>query len=121
MADRWRVPAWVDDASSGQIRSVAVLPLENLSGDPEQEYFADGMTEQLIADLATIGGLRVISRTSVMQYRKAPKPVPAIARELQVDAIIEGSVVARGRQGANHRQTDQGSHRRNHLGAELRA
>ena len=81
---------------AGQIRSVAVLPLENLSGDPEQEYFADGMTEQLIADLATIGGLRVISRTSVMHYRTAPKPVPTIARELQVDAIIEGSVVRAG-------------------------
>jgi TolB-like protein/Flp pilus assembly protein TadD len=83
-------------SASGQIRSVAVLPLDNLSGDPEQEYFADGMTEQLIADLAKIGGLRVISRTSVMQYRKAPKPVPTIARELGVDAIIEGSVAHAG-------------------------
>ena len=80
-------------APPGQIRSVAVLPLENLSGDPEQEYFADGMTEQLIAELAKIGGLRVISRTSVMQYRNARKPVPTIVRELQVDAIIEGSVI----------------------------
>ena len=62
---------WSTSASAGQIRSVAVLPLDNLSGDPEQEYFADGMTEQLIADLAKIGGLRVISRTSVMHYRKA--------------------------------------------------
>ena len=78
---------------SNPIRSIAVLPLENLSGDPEQEYFADGMTEQLIADLARIGELRVISRTSVMHYRGTPKPVPDIARELQVDAIIEGSVV----------------------------
>jgi eukaryotic-like serine/threonine-protein kinase len=77
----------------GQIRSVAVLPLHNLSGDPEQEYFADGMTDQLIADLATIGALRVISRDSVMHYKTAQKPVSTIARELQVDAIIEGSVV----------------------------
>ena len=81
---------------AGQIRSIAVLPLEDLSGDPEQEYFADGMTEQLIADLAKIGGLRVISRTSVMQYRTARKPVPTIVRELGVDAIIEGSVVRAG-------------------------
>jgi eukaryotic-like serine/threonine-protein kinase len=84
---------WSTPPSSRQIQSVAVLPLENLSGDPEQEYFADGMTEQLIANLATIDGLRVISRTSVMHYRKTPKPVPTIARELQVDAILEGSVV----------------------------
>jgi serine/threonine-protein kinase len=78
--------------SPGQIRSIAVLPLENLSGD--QEYFADGMTEQLIADLARIRALRVISRTSTRQYKDARKPVPDIARELQVDAIIEGSVIA---------------------------
>jgi TolB-like protein/Tfp pilus assembly protein PilF len=70
-----------------------VLPLEDLSGDPGQEYFAEGMTEQLIADLATIGGLRVISRTSVTQYRGTSKPVPAIARELRVDGIIEGAIV----------------------------
>ena len=67
----------------------------NLSGDPEQEYFADGMTEQLIADLAKAGGLRVIARTSVMHYKDARKPVPAIARELKVDAIIEGPSFAR--------------------------
>ena len=82
--------------STGQIRSIAVLPLQNLSGDPAQEYFADGMTDQLIADLATIDRLRVISRTSVMPYKDAPKPVPVIARELQVDAIIEGSVARAG-------------------------
>ena len=74
------------------IRSLAVLPLDNLSGDPEEEYFADGMTEQLVVDLAAIGGLRVISRTSVMQYKEAQKPATTIARELQVDGIIEGSV-----------------------------
>ena len=82
----------------GQIRSVAVLPLDDLSGDPEEQYFADGMTEQLIADLAAIGGLRVISSTSVMHYRKLPKPAPTIARELQVDGIIEGSVLQAGDQ-----------------------
>ena len=75
------------------VRAVAVLPLENLSGDPEQEYFADGMTEQLTADLSSITTLRVISRTSVMQYKKARKPLSDIARELNVDAVIEGSVV----------------------------
>jgi serine/threonine-protein kinase len=74
------------------IRSVAVLPLENLSGAPEQEYFADGLTESLITALAKIGGLRVISRTSIMQYKHAPKTLPQIARELNVDAVVEGSV-----------------------------
>ncbi len=74
------------------IRSLAVLPLENLSRDPEQEYFADGMTDQLITDLAKISALKVISRTSVMQYKGARKPVPQIAQELGVDAVVEGSV-----------------------------
>jgi non-specific serine/threonine protein kinase len=78
---------------ASQIRSLAVLPLEDLSGGPDEPYFADGMTEQLITDLAAIPGLRVISRTAVMRYRNAPKPVPDIARELQVEGIIEGSVV----------------------------
>jgi TolB-like protein len=78
------------------IRSIAVLPLENLSGDPKQEYFADGMTEALIGDLAKIGSLRVISRTSVMQYKRAPKPLPEIARELNVDGIVEGAVMRDG-------------------------
>ena len=75
-----------------KIDSLAVLPLANLSGDPQQEYFADGMTEALIAELGQIGSLRVISRTSVMQYKGAKKPLPQIARELNVDAVIEGSV-----------------------------
>ncbi len=74
------------------IRSVAVLPLENLSGAPEQDYFADGLTESLITALAKIGGLRVISRTSTMLYKNASKTLPQIARELSVDAIVEGSV-----------------------------
>ncbi|MGH7595064.1 MAG: protein kinase domain-containing protein [bacterium] len=72
--------------------SIAVLPLDNLSGDPEQEYFADGMTEALITDLAQISALKVISRTSVMQYKGAKKPLPEIAKELNVDAVVEGSV-----------------------------
>jgi TolB-like protein len=75
-----------------QIRSIAVLPLENLSRDPEQGYFADGMTEELITNLGRISALRVISRTSVMQYKGTKKPLPQIARELNVDAIVEGTV-----------------------------
>jgi TolB-like protein/DNA-binding winged helix-turn-helix (wHTH) protein/Tfp pilus assembly protein PilF len=79
-------------ASKAGITSVAVLPLANLSHDPEQEYFADGMTEALINDLSKIQALRVISRTTVMQYKTQHKSLPEIARELKVDAIIEGSV-----------------------------
>lgn len=74
------------------IHSIAVLPLENLSRDPEQEYFADGMTEALITDLAKISSLRVISRTSVMRYKATKKTIPEIAKELNVDAVVEGSV-----------------------------
>jgi TolB-like protein/tetratricopeptide (TPR) repeat protein len=78
------------------ISSLAVLPLANLSRDPEQEYFADGMTEALITDLSRIRSLRVISRTSVMRYKGAPKRVPEIARELKVDGVVEGSVLRSG-------------------------
>lgn len=78
------------------IRSLAVLPLTNLSGDRAQEYFADGMTEELNTRLATLGSLQITSRTSAMQYRGSPKRVPEIARELGVDAIIEGSVIREG-------------------------
>jgi TolB-like protein/DNA-binding winged helix-turn-helix (wHTH) protein/Tfp pilus assembly protein PilF len=74
------------------IGSIAVLPMENLSGDPAQEYFADGMTEALINNLARIRALRVISRTSVMRYKRSQKSLPEIARELTVDAVITGSV-----------------------------
>jgi TolB-like protein/DNA-binding winged helix-turn-helix (wHTH) protein/Flp pilus assembly protein TadD len=74
------------------IRSIAVLPLDNLSHDPEQEYFADGMTEALIAELAQISALKVISRTSVMQYKGTKKALPQIAKELGVDAVVEGAV-----------------------------
>jgi len=80
------------------IRSLAVLPLENLSGDASQNYFADGMTDELITDLAQISALRVISRTSVMAYKGARKPLPQIARELNVDAVVEGTVLHSGDQ-----------------------
>jgi serine/threonine-protein kinase len=79
-----------------KIQSIAVLPLENLSRDPEQEYFVEGMHEALIAELSKIGALRVISRTSAMRYKHSDKPLPEIARELNVDALIEGSVLREG-------------------------
>ena len=82
----------------GRIESLAVLPLVNLSGDPNQEYFSDGMTEALIANLGKIGALRVRSRTSIMHYKDVKKPLPEIARELNVDAVVEGSVLRAGGQ-----------------------
>ncbi len=93
----------VRKASSGllgvpeQVRALAVLPLENLSRDPEQEYFAEGLTEALITTLAKIGELRVVSRTSAMLYKGVRKPLREIARELEVDAIVEGTVLRAGR------------------------
>ena len=81
---------------SPAIRSLAVLPLESLSSDASQDYFADGMTDELIADLGQISALRVISRTSVMVYKHARKPLPQIARELNVDAVVEGTVLRSG-------------------------
>ncbi|MGE5715294.1 MAG: protein kinase domain-containing protein, partial [Acidobacteriota bacterium] len=82
--------------SAFRIRALAVLPLANLAGDPEQDYFADGMTEALIAELAQIRALHVISRTSAMHYKNTTKRVPEIARELGVDGIVEGSVMRDG-------------------------
>jgi TolB-like protein/Flp pilus assembly protein TadD len=79
-----------------KIESLAVLPLENLSGDPQQDYFSDGMTEELIATLGKLSALRVTSRTSVMRYKKTDKTLPEIAQELNVDAVIEGSVLRAG-------------------------
>jgi TolB-like protein len=79
-----------------EIKSLAVLPLDNLSQDPAQEYFADGMTDELIARLSKISALRVISRTSAMRYKGSKKALPEIARELQVDAVVEGSVLRSG-------------------------
>jgi len=86
----------VGKSAQSPIRSIAVLPLENLSRDLDQEYFADGMTEALITDLGKIGGLRVISRTSMMHYKGTRKTLPEIARELNVDAVIEGAVLRSG-------------------------
>src|SRR6202140_3731622 len=83
--------------AAAPICSLAVLPLENLSGDPAQEYFADGMTDELITALAQLGNVRVISRSSVMRFKGAKTPLPQIARELHVDAIVEGSVVRSGK------------------------
>jgi serine/threonine-protein kinase len=83
-------------AARSKIESLAVLPLENLSGDPAQEFFADGMTEALISDIAKLGALRVISRTSVMRFKGARKSLAEIARELRVDAVVEGSVMRSG-------------------------
>lgn len=91
------IGGWREKLLSGggpRIESLAVLPLENLSGDPEQEYFADGMTEALIAELSQIRALRVISRTSIMQFKGKYPPggLPEIAKRLKVDAVVEGSV-----------------------------
>jgi TolB-like protein/DNA-binding winged helix-turn-helix (wHTH) protein len=83
-------------APSPRIGSLAVLPLENLTGDAQQEYFVDGMTEELITNLGKIAALRVISRTSVMRYKKTDKSLPQIAKELNVDGVIEGSVLRAG-------------------------
>jgi len=78
------------------VRSLAVLPLENLSGDASQDYFSDGMTDELITQLGQISELRVISRTSVMTYKRVRKPLPQIARELNVEAVVEGTVLRAG-------------------------
>ena len=94
---RWLKLSTSSNSLVSPIRSLAVLPLENLSGDA-QDYFADGMTDELITDLAQIAALRVISRTSVMPYKGARKPLPAVAHELNVDAVVEGTVLRSGNQ-----------------------
>jgi len=94
---RWRSRPPGNVLSSSSVRSLAVLPLENLSSNSE-DYFADGMTDELITDLAQISALRVISRTSVMPYKGVRKPLPQIARELNVDAVVEGTVLHSGKQ-----------------------
>ena len=90
----WKLHPWNHPASG--IHSLAVLPFESLSSDTSQDYFADGMTDELISDLGQISALRVISRTSVMGYKHARKPLPEIARELNVDAVVEGTVLRSG-------------------------
>jgi TolB-like protein/DNA-binding winged helix-turn-helix (wHTH) protein/Flp pilus assembly protein TadD len=92
----WKLHSW--NRPSPVIRSLAVLPLESLSSDASQDYFADGMTDELISYLGQISELRVISRTSVMAYKHARKPLPQIARELNVDAVVEGTVLRSGDQ-----------------------
>jgi TolB-like protein/DNA-binding winged helix-turn-helix (wHTH) protein len=92
----WTVGLRIGRATKPRIttsfHSIAVLPLENLSGDPSQEYFADGITDALITQLAKLHGLRVISRTSIMHYKGSRESLPSIARGLNVDAVVEGSV-----------------------------
>ena len=85
-----------DRAAMPKISSLAVLPLDNLSGDASQDYFADGMTDELTTMLAKNSNLRVVSRTSVMQYKGVHRPLPEIARELGVDGVLEGSVERNG-------------------------
>ncbi len=92
----WKLHSW--NRPPPVIRSLAVLPFESLSSDASQDYFADGMTDELISDLGQISALRVISRTSVMAYKHARKPLPQIARELNVDAVVEGTVLRSGDQ-----------------------
>src|SRR6266581_3964775 len=92
----WKLHPWI--RPSPVIRSLAVLPFESLSSDASQDYFADGMTDELISDLGQVSALRVVSRTSVMAYKRARKPLPQIARELNVDAVVEGTVLRSGDQ-----------------------
>ena len=87
---------WPGHYGADSIRSIAVLPLENLSGDPDQEYFVDGMSDELTTHLAKIKSLRVISRTSTMRYKKSGTPLAEIARSLHVDGVVEGSVLRSG-------------------------
>jgi TolB-like protein/DNA-binding winged helix-turn-helix (wHTH) protein/Flp pilus assembly protein TadD len=106
----WRL--WRNRAATPAVplvRSLAVLPLQNLSGDPAQDYLADGMTEELIGRLANIHGLRVISRTSAMHFKNTQLSVPEIAKTLGVDAIVEGSVIREGNQVRVHAQLIRGA------------
>lgn len=102
IAVRHRKPAATQPKTA--ISSIAVLPLENLSGDPAQDYFADGITEELIGRLSMIRGLRVISRTSSMQFRDPHMTAPEIAKALNVDALVEGSVIRQGNRVRVHAQ-----------------
>jgi len=113
---------WLGETHApSEIRSIAVLPLENLSGDPAQEYFADGMTEELINDLGQVSTLRVISLTSSMSYKGTKKKLPEIARELAVDGVVEGGGVTRGQSSPDQRAIDRRPKRSSYLGPILRA
>jgi TolB-like protein/DNA-binding winged helix-turn-helix (wHTH) protein len=93
----WLLPALTRRANADlPVRSIAVLPLDNFSGDPSQDFFVDGMTDELTTDLAKVSSLLVVSRTSVMRYKGSKKTLPQIARELNVDGIVEGSVMRSG-------------------------
>jgi TolB-like protein len=94
-AGGWRERLLLRPANA-HVQSIAVLPLENLSGDPSQEYFADGMTEELVTQLGKVSALRVISHTSVNRFKATKTPLQQIARELQVDAVVEGTVAREG-------------------------
>ncbi len=96
LAGSWSVLRWKNLFPNHQIRSIAILPLTNLSSDSAQEYFADGMTEELTSELGQVNSLRVISRTSTMTYKGTKKTLPEIAKELNVDGIVEGSVEREG-------------------------
>ena len=87
---------WFGQPEFKRITSLAILPLENLSGESGRDYFVDGMTDELISEVSNISALRVISRTSVMRYRRTQKPVQEIARDLHVDAVVEGAVLRSG-------------------------
>jgi TolB-like protein/DNA-binding winged helix-turn-helix (wHTH) protein len=91
-----RLDSWFRGATPPRIRSIAVLPLQNLSNDPNQEYFVDGMTDELITDLAQIHELKVVSKTSIMQYKGMRTALPKIGKQLGVDAVVEGSVLRSG-------------------------
>jgi eukaryotic-like serine/threonine-protein kinase len=93
-ADKLR--EWLRPITAAPIKSLAVLPLQNLSGDPQQDYFADGITDELTTDLAQISALRVTSRTSAMQFRETKEPLPQIGKQLSVDGVVEGSVTRSG-------------------------
>ena len=95
-AGRSKPPSERSHPRARLIESLAVLPLENLSNDSAEEYFADGMTDELITEVAKITSLRVISRASIMQYKGTRKPLRLIARELGVDAVVEGTIVRSG-------------------------
>ena len=104
LAGDWLIGRWDQRTKHSTIESLAVLPLKNLSGDPTQEYFAEGMTEALIGRLSLIQNLRVVSRTSVMSFKDTHVSAPEIAKSLHVDALVEGSVI---REGSRIRVTAQ--------------